>query len=138
MPILRGAADLAEYIRKNYAGRVVEVGTGYVPDVALSLAQGSPALRVVVTDKEERSLGSLSVENDDIFSPRFDLYQGASLLYSIRPPLELQLAMGALARQIGADVLIRPLADEIAEMPGFCRSLVNVGEARFYLFRLKP
>ncbi len=136
MPILRGAADLAEYIRKNYAGRVVEVGAGYVPDVAMSLMQGSQALRVVVTDNEERSLGSLSVEKDDIFSPRLDLYQGASLLYSVRPPLELQLAMGTLARQIGADVLIRPLADEIADMPGFCRSLVNVGEARFYIFRL--
>lgn len=137
MPILRGAADLAEYIGKNYSGRVVEVGAGYVPDVALSLMQGSQALQVVVTDKEERSLGGLSVEKDDLFSPRFDLYQGASLLYSIRPPLELQLAMGALARRIGADVLVRPLADEIADLPGFCRSLVNVGEARFYLFRLE-
>jgi len=137
MPILRGAEDLAEYIRKNYSGCVVEVGAGYVPDVALSLMQGSQALQVVVTDKEERSLGSLSVVKDDLFFPRLDLYQGASLLYSIRPPLELQLAMGALARQIGADVLIRPLADEIADMPGFCRSLVNVGEARFYLFRLE-
>ncbi len=138
MPILRGAADLAEFIRKNYSGSVVEVGAGHVPDVALSLMQGSPALQVVVTDKEERSLLGLSVEKDDLFSPQLDLYQGASLLYSIRPPLELQLALGALARQIGADVLIRPLADEIADLPGFCRSLVNVGEARFYLFRLKP
>ncbi len=138
MPILRGAADLAEYIRKNYSGRVVEVGAGHVPDVALSLMQGSPALQVVVTDKEERSLWGLSVEKDDLFFPQLDLYRGASLLYSIRPPLELQLAMGALARQIGADLLIRPLADEIADLPGFCRSLVNVGDARFYLFRLKP
>jgi len=138
MPILRGAADLAEYIRKNYSGRVVEVGAGHVPDVALSLMQSSGDRQVVVTDKEERSLGALSVEKDDLFSLRLDLYQGASLLYSIRPPLELQLAMGALARQIGADVLIRPLADEIADLPGFCRSLANVGEARFYLFRLKP
>ncbi len=137
MPILRGSADLAEYIRKNYTGRVVEVGAGYVPDVALSLIQCSGDLQVVVTDKEERSLGSVSVENDDLFSPRPELYHGASLLYSIRPPLELQLAMGTLARQIGADVLIRPLEDEIADLPGFRRSLVNVGEARFYLFRLK-
>jgi len=138
MHLLRGAADLAEYIGENYSGRVVEVGVGCVPDVALCLRQRWQGLQVTVTDKEQRFLGSLSVQKDDLFSAQLDLYQGASLLYSIRPPLELQLAMGALARQIGIDVLIRPMADEIADLPGFCRSLVNVGEARFYLFRLKP
>jgi len=97
-----------------------------------------PSLSIVVTDVEERLLGSLRVAKDDIFSPRLDLYRGASLLYSIRPPLEMQLAMGALAASVGADVLVRPLGDEIAELPGFSRRLVNVGEARFYLFRLRP
>ncbi len=67
-----------------------------------------------------------------------DLYRGASLLYSIRPPLEMQLAMGRAAARVGADVLIRPLGDEVAELPGFSRRLVNAGEARFYLFRLRP
>jgi uncharacterized UPF0146 family protein len=63
-----------------------------------------------------------------------ELYRGASLIYSIRPPLEMQLAMGQLAAKIGADVLIRPLMDEVAELPGFCRRLVNRGQARFYLY----
>jgi uncharacterized UPF0146 family protein len=111
---------------------VVEVGAGYVSEVDLGLkARG---LDVVLTDKEERLLGSLRVEKDDIFSPRLELYHGASLLYSIRPPLELQLAMGLLAAKVGADVLVRPLMDEVAELPGFARRLVNAGEARFYLF----
>ena len=72
------------------------------------------------------------------FSPRLDLYRGASLLYSIRPPLELQMAMGRAAARVGADVLVRPLENEVAELPGFTRRLVNAGEARFYLFRLRP
>jgi uncharacterized protein len=132
MSILRGADDLAEFIAENYRGRVVEVGVGYFADVALGLqARG---LDVVLTDKEGRLLGSLRVENDDIFSPHLELYRGASLLYSIRPPLELQLAMGLLAAKIGADVLVRPLMDEVAQLPGFTRRLVNRGEARFYLF----
>ena len=130
--LLRGADDLAEFIAENYRGRVVEVGVGYFADVALGLqARG---LDVVLTDKEERFLGGLRVEKDDIFSPRLELYRGASLLYSIRPPLELQLAMGLLAAKIGADVLVRPLMDEVAELPCFARRLVNRGEARFYLF----
>ncbi len=135
MSLLRGADDLTEFIAENYIGRVVEVGVGYFADVALGLqARG---LDVVLTDKEERLLGSLRVEKDDIFSPRLELYRGASLLYSIRPPLELQLAMGLLALKLGADVLVRPLMDEVAELPGFTRRLVNRGEARFYLFSAK-
>ena len=108
------------------------MGVGYFADVALGLqARG---LDVVLTDKEERLLGGLRVEKDDIFSPRLELYRGASLLYSIRPPLELQLAMGLLASKVGAEVLVRPLMDEVAELPAFARRLVNRGEARFYLF----
>lgn len=132
MSLLRGADDLAEFIAGNYSGRVVEVGVGYFADVALGLrARG---LDVLLTDKEERFLCGLRVEKDDIFSPRLGLYRGASLLYSIRPPLELQLAMGLLAAKIGADVLVRPLMDEVAQLPGFARRLVNRGEARFCLF----
>lgn len=135
MSSLRGAEDLAEFIGKNYSGRVVEVGAGHVPAVArLLLARG---LEVVLTDREERLLENMRVVKDDIFAPRMELYQGASLLYSIRPPHELQIAMGELAAQVGADILIRSLEDEVAELPGFARRLVNAGEARFYLFRGK-
>lgn len=106
-----------------------------MPDVALLLGQH---LTVVATDKEEHSLEGLAVTKDDIFSPRMEIYEGASLLYSIRPPTEIQIAMGRLAAEIGADVLIRPLNDEIAELRGFCRNLINSGDARFYIFRLNP
>lgn len=132
MSLLRGADDLAEFIAENYRGRVVEVGVGYFAEVALGLQVRG--LDVVLTDKEERFLCGLRVEKDDIFSPRLELYRGASLLYSIRPPLELQLAMGQLASLIGADVLVRPLMDEVAQLPDFARRLVNREEARFYLF----
>jgi len=135
MSLLTGADDLAEFIAENYSGRVVEVGAGFAAEVALGLRERG--LDVSLTDKEERLLGGLLVEKDDIFSPRLELYRGASLIYSIRPPLEMQLAMGQLASLIGADVLIRPLMDEVAELPGFSRRLVNRGQARFYLFSKK-
>jgi uncharacterized protein len=132
MPSLRGREDLAAYIAQNYRGRVVEVGVGFYADVALDLA--ARGLEVVLTDKEERPLGGLRVLKDDIFSPRLELYRCASLIYSIRPPLEMQIAMVHVAAVIGADVLVRPLMDEVAELPGFSRRLVNRGDARFYLF----
>ena len=133
MSTLRGAEDLAEYIARNYSGLVVEVGAGHVLDVAAALkARG---LQVLLTDREDRLSGGLQVVADDIFSPRLQLYRGAKLLYSIRPPLELQLAMGRVAGETGADVLIRPLADEVADLPGFSRRLVNCGQARFFIFK---
>lgn len=128
---IRGGEDLARFILARYSGKVVEVGVGSVPEVALLL---SPDMEVVATDREGRIVEGFAIVADDIFSPSPELYQGATLLYSIRPPLEMQLAMGELAQKIGADVIVRPLADEVAQIPGFSRTLVNEGEARFYLF----
>jgi len=127
--------DLAEFIARNYPGRVVEVGVGYFPNVARMLV--NLGLDVILTDKEDRLLEGMRVERDDVFSPHWEIYRGAGLIYSIRPPLEMQLALGELAAEVGADVIIRPLQDEVADLPGFGRRLVNWGEARFYLFRKK-
>lgn len=135
MTALRGASEIADFILRQYSGKVVEVGAGFMPDVALLLMKH---LTVVATDKEEHSVEGLPVTEDDIFSPRMEIYEGASLLYSIRPPTEIQIAMGRLAAEIRADLLIRPLNDEIAELRGFYRTLINSGDARFYIFRLKP
>jgi hypothetical protein len=132
---IRGGADLARFILARYSGKVVEVGVGAAPEVALLLI---PKMEVVATDKTARTVGGLAVVADDIFSARLDFYRGASLLYSIRPPLEMQLAMGRVARGIGAEVIVRPLVDEVATIPGFRRTLVNSGEARFYLFSPSP
>ena len=129
---MRGAEDLAGYIARNYRGRVVEVGVGYYCEVARLL--GAQGLQVTPTDREERLVAGLKVEKDDIFSPRLELYRGAGLIYSIRPPLEMQLAMGVVAGEVGADVLIRPLMEEVAWLPGFSRRLVNYGHASFYLY----
>jgi uncharacterized UPF0146 family protein len=108
------------------------VGIGLRPEVA----ELCRPLRPLATDREARVVGNIRVEKDDIFSPALEIYQGASLIFSIRPPIEMQQAMGDLARELGCDVLIRPLEDEIADLPGFSRRLINTGWARFYLFKL--
>ncbi len=131
MADIRGASEISEFILKNYSGKVVEIGAGSAGGVAARLKP----LDVIATDIDSYSLGSIQIKRDDIFCPVLEIYEGASLLYSIRPPFEIQLAMGMLALEIGADVLIRPISDEIADLPGFRRSLVNIGEASFYLFK---
>jgi uncharacterized UPF0146 family protein len=129
---LRGSEDLAEFIRCRYRGKVVEVGAGFIADVASLLK----ALDLVVTDLQERELEGIFVQADDIFSPCMEIYEGASLIYALRPPVEVQIAMGDLARAVGADVLVRPLGDEIADLKGFYRTLVNSGDATFYIFKI--
>ncbi|MCJ7444974.1 MAG: hypothetical protein MUO26_10670 [Methanotrichaceae archaeon] len=131
---LRGAQELAEFISKNYSGKIIEVGVGHRTDVASYLR----SLQLVVIDIKECCLPGIEVEQDDIFSPKKEIYIGASLIYSLRPSLELQLAIGNLAREVGADIIIRPLEDEIADILGFTRRLENRGQARFYLFRQNP
>ena len=146
---LRGSKDLADFILKNYSGKVVEVGVGHVPDVALHLVQtqqssskvtslsarSSKPLEVVITDLDAGDLRGVRVLGDDIFNPIMKIYREASLLYSIRPPLEIQIAMGDVAMKVGADIIIRPLGAEVAELKGFGRKIVNHGDAAFYLFR---
>jgi len=138
MPGLRGSEDMAKFILQNYKGRIVEVGAGYMTDVVSRLKVQNPRRDIVATDLENRDLKGIPVLADDIFSPHREIYEGACLIYSLRPPMEMQIAMGNLAREIGADVMVRPLGDEIAELRGFTRTLVNAGESRFYLFKLKP
>ncbi|MGB3943970.1 MAG: UPF0146 family protein [Methanothrix sp.] len=128
---VRGGADLARFILARYSGKVVEVGVGAAPEVALSI---SGAVDLVATDRRSRTMEGIAVIGDDIFSPDLDLYRGASLIYSIRPPLEIQIAAGRVALEVGADLIVRDLAGEVADIPGLRRTLVNFGEARFYLF----
>ena len=129
--MLKGAQELARFISENYSGKIIEVGVGHVADVATRLFP----LQVVATDTEERYLHGIKVVKDDIFSPKKEMYMGSNLIYSLRPSHEVQLAIGELAREIGADIIIRPLEDEIIDIPGFNRHLVNLGNSRFYLFK---
>jgi len=128
---IRGAADLARFILGRYSGKVVEVGAGGATEVAARL---NKHLEILATDKINLDNGRIKVIADDIFSPQKEIYEGACLLYSIRPPLEMQLAMGRLASDLASEVIVRPLGDEVAQLSGFDRTLINFGQARFYLF----
>ncbi len=126
--------DIAEYILKNYSSRVVEVGVGSLPHVALLLKD---KLDVVVTDVNQQKYTGVRFCRDDIFAPDIGIYKNASLLYSIRPPIDIQDAIAKVAKEIGADLLIRPFGNEKADLGMYYREceLVNYKKARFYLYR---
>ena len=74
---------------------------------------------------------------DDIFKPDMGIYRNASLIYAIRPPIDLQDAIAAIAREVKADLIIRPFGNEKADLIKYFKeySLVNYQKARFYLYR---
>ncbi len=49
---------------------------------------------------------------DDVFEPNEAVYEGADLIYFIRPPSELIPKLAELGRKVGADVLIIPLSED--------------------------
>lgn len=131
---VRGHKDLAEYIARHYKGKVIEVGIGKHPEVAL-LLKGH--VNVIGTDIVERDVG-IPFVRDDIFDPDLRIYEGASLLYSIRAPAEMQRAIASVALRVGADVIIRPFGSERADLSDcFEESVVNYKSAMFYLYKKK-
>lgn len=67
---------------------------------------------------------------DGVCDPDMSIYKDAKLIYSIRPPYEMQICMMRLAKRIGCDVIIVPLKNEVIAGG----KLVNYKSARFYLF----
>jgi len=55
----------------------------------------------------------MAVARDDVFSPDTGLYQGADLIYAIRPGVEMVPALIALAERTGADLLVYHLGNEV-------------------------
>ncbi len=113
----QGLLLLSEFIHHHYPERVVEVACGKRSSVAVILAR---SLNVIATDVLEsqavdQHLRPLYVK-DDITSPNLALYQNAQLLYSIRPPLEIQEDILNVAHAVYADVLIKPLDDEVTDV----------------------
>jgi uncharacterized UPF0146 family protein len=128
--------DLAEYILKNYSKKVVEVGVGSRPEVAVLLKD---MIEVIVTDVIQREYAGIRFFRDDIFEPDIGIYKNASLIYSIRPPIDLQEAMAKISKEVGADLLIRPFGNEKADL---CRifknyKIINYKKTRFYLYNVQ-
>lgn len=126
---------IARFIAQSYpqAKKIVEVGVGRVPEVAVELSKLLPSCEVVVTDVSEPPPLPPNVKfaRDDVTSPDPRVYKGAELIYSIRPPPELQPHLKRLAQRVKVDLLIKPLAGESVLLKG--AKLINFEGASFYL-----
>ena len=101
---------IGEYIAKHYT-RTVEVGIGKNTETACMLLDSGASVRcidVMDVDVPERLCFAL----DDIFSPDISLYEGADLIYAIRPAIEMIPPLLAIARTINCDLIVYHLGFE--------------------------
>ena len=110
---------LVRFVKENYrsARKIVEVGVGHRIDVALMVKLSLPETEVIVTDKDESWVRSRKTKRvravaDDVMFPRLPIYEGAGLIYSLHPPLEVVPALESLAGKVGADLIVVPVSDE--------------------------
>lgn len=123
--------DLATYIINHCTpyDKVVEVGAGKFLEVANYLQKHSK-INIILTDIKP---SHEEVIQDDITQPNFTIYEGARIIYSIRPPMELHQAIMDLAQNIGALLIIKPLTGDDINTRQKMR-LVNYKKAVFYVY----
>ncbi|CAJ35747.1 UPF0146 family protein [Methanocella arvoryzae] len=133
-----GYDDLAEYILQHYpaGSRIIEVGIGRHPDTAELLSRYCD---FTCTDVMPEGPEKLNYVRDDVFQPDMRLYEGASLIYSIRPPVDLQDSIAAIANRVGADLLIRPFSSEKTDLSRHFSEFrcINYKRAVFFLYQNK-
>jgi hypothetical protein len=133
-----GYDGLANFVITNYpkGSRIVEVGIGSHPEVAEILAGD---FEVICTDIHDTGpdVAGLKYVKDDIFKPDHKIYRGASLIYSIRPPVDMQDSIAAIASLVGADLIIRPFSSEKSDLKRYFKNfrVVNHKGATFFLYK---
>ncbi|MHA1207683.1 MAG: UPF0146 family protein [Candidatus Freyarchaeota archaeon] len=138
------AEDIIEYIvdRYKYSRKIVEVGVGKFPQIAVALAEKLPETEILVTDIKSHMLEQLPSPRiktvvDDIISPNVRGYEGSDLIYSIRPPPELQHYLLRIAKIVKADLILRLLTNEPLYIHHSKYEIINYKKAVLHLFKLK-
>lgn len=126
--------DFAEYILSEADGknvRIAEIAVGKFDKIAnyLSEKDNITLIKTDITPKDE------TVLKDDITNPNRDLYQDIDIIYSIRPPSELQPYLVKLAIGIDSQLIIKPLTNEDLNTGRVKMKLKNFKRASFYTLR---
>lgn len=126
--------DFADYILSQAEGKdvkIAEIGVGKFTMISdmLGEKENITLIRTDISPADE------SVIRDDITNPNLDLYEGIDIIYSIRPPSELQPYLVDLALKVGSQLIIKPLTNEDLNTGRVKMKLKNFGKASFYTLR---
>ena len=131
--------DLSQYIinlameKSKRTGRntkIVEIGVGRFQSISNRL-QENENIEVIMTDINP---SNENVVKDDIFNPSMSLYENTDILFSIRPPAEIQKAIMDLRDELNCTLIIKPLFNEDLNIELKKMKLKNQGRASFYIY----
>jgi len=101
---------VGRYIAGNYL-HAVEVGIGKNTDAAQIVSGAGKLLRS--TDVKKMPVPEdLAFIVDDVFSPDIAWYQGADVIYAIRPAIEMIPALIEIAERVNCDLVVYHLGFE--------------------------
>lgn len=101
---------IGRFIAGNYT-RAIEVGIGKNTDAAKILS-GAGILLCSTDIKNLPVPDELAFIVDDVFLPDITHYQGADVIYAIRPAVEMIPALISLAKRVNCDLLVYHLGFE--------------------------
>ena len=111
--------------------RIAEIGVGKFDMIAnmLSERENITLIKTDILPKDS------TVIKDDITNPNIDLYRNTDIIYSIRPPSELQPYLVSLALEVDSQLIIKPLTNEDLNTGRVKMKLKNFKRASFYTLR---
>ncbi len=127
-------SNFSEYIlsqcNKNPT-KIAEIGVGKFNGV-YEFLNSQYNVQIIKTDIQP---AGEDVIEDDITKPNLDIYTDIDILYSIRPPSEIQPYLIDLALKIDSQLIIKPLFNEDLNVGNHKMKLKNYKKASFYTLR---
>lgn len=124
--------DFAEFILTQATEnptRIVEIAVGKFDGVYQYLKRNEN-IEIIKTDILPNDD---EVIKDDITNPNLELYENANIIYSIRPPSELQPHIERLSQKVDGTFIIKPLCNEDLNISSHKVKLKNYKKASFYI-----
>ena len=126
--ILKLAIENSEKTGKKT--KIVEIGAGKFQTISKNLSENEN-IDIIMTDIDP---ANENIIKDDVFNPNMDIYKDADILFSIRPPAELQEAIMKIRDEVDATLIIKPLFNEDLNMITKKMKLKNYNRASFYIY----
>lgn len=128
--------DFGEYIKKyanNKKINIAELAVGHFYDVCDYL-ENENNIKIIKTDINP---SRKDIIKDDLTNPDYKIYEDIDLLYSIRPPNELQPYILDLSKKLITPIFIKPLTGENLNNKLKIMKLKNYKKASFYTYNPK-
>ena len=126
--ILKLAIENSEKTGKKT--KIVEIGAGKFQTISKNLSENEN-IDIIMTDIDP---ANENIIKDDVFNPNMNIYKDTDILFSIRPPAELQEAIMKIRDEVDATLIIKPLFNEDLNMKTKKMKLKNYNRASFYIY----